>query len=125
MSTATTRAVIAPPAAAVSACGSSMSVGNMADPWSNWRRFKTTPAWWSGRGKPSLSRNDWLTLAALGFAGYYLASYLDFAGLQYISASLERLVLYLNPTLVALLGWLASGRRLSRRNVSTPLIAQA
>jgi hypothetical protein len=38
----------------------------------------------------------------LGFSGYYLASFLDFAGLQYISASLERLILYLNPTLVLL-----------------------
>jgi drug/metabolite transporter (DMT)-like permease len=57
-------------------------------------------SWWSGRGKPPLSRNDWLMLAALGFSGYYLASYLDFAGLQYISANLERLILYLNPTIV-------------------------
>src|SRR5262245_66511609 len=59
-----------------------------------------TLSWWAGRGKPPLSRNDWLALAALGFAGYYLASYLDFAGLQYISANLERLILYLNPTIV-------------------------
>jgi drug/metabolite transporter (DMT)-like permease len=41
----------------------------------------------------------------LGFVGYYLSSYLDFLGLQYITASLERLILYLNPTLVVLLGW--------------------
>lgn len=59
-----------------------------------------TLSWWAGRGKPPLSRNDWLMLAALGFSGYYLASYLDFAGLQYISANLERLILYLNPTIV-------------------------
>ena len=59
-----------------------------------------TLSWWSGRGKPPLSRNDWLMLSALGFSGYYLASYLDFAGLQYISANLERLILYLNPTIV-------------------------
>jgi drug/metabolite transporter (DMT)-like permease len=42
-------------------------------------------------------------VAGLGFSGYYLASTLDFAGLQYISASLERLILYLNPTLVLLI----------------------
>lgn len=59
-----------------------------------------TLSWWSGRGKPPLSRNDWLMLSALGFSGYYLASYFDFAGLQYISANLERLILYLNPTIV-------------------------
>ena len=50
----------------------------------------------------------------LGFCGYYLASFLDFAGLQYISASLERLILYLNPTLVLLLGVLLFKRRVTR-----------
>jgi drug/metabolite transporter (DMT)-like permease len=60
-------------------------------------------AWWAGRGKPALARRDWGVVAGLGFSGYYLASTLDFAGLQYISASLERLILYLNPTLVLLL----------------------
>ena len=59
--------------------------------------------WWAGRGKPGLVLRDWLGVAWLGFTGYYLASYLDFAGLHYISASLERLILYLNPTLVLLL----------------------
>lgn len=61
-------------------------------------------AWWSGRGKPALTRRDWLGIGGLGFCGYYLASFLDFLGLQYISASLERLILYLNPTLVLALG---------------------
>ena len=55
---------------------------------------------WAGRGRPSLARRDWLAVAGLGFSGYYLSSFLDFAGLAYISASLERLILYLNPTLV-------------------------
>lgn len=61
-------------------------------------------AWWAGRGQPALRRADWKIIAVLGFSGYYLASFLDFLGLQYISASLERLILYLNPTLVLLLG---------------------
>jgi len=69
-------------------------------------------AWWSSRGKPPLTRKDWLGVAWLGVTGYYLASFLDFAGLAYISASLERLILYLNPTLVMLLGWAMYGRRL-------------
>lgn len=56
--------------------------------------------WWSSRGKPALTRRDRLVVLGLGFSGYYLASFLDFAGLAYISASLERLILYLNPTLV-------------------------
>ena len=53
-----------------------------------------------------LTKRDMVGIAALGFVGYYLSSYLDFLGLQYISASLERLILYLNPTLVVVLGWL-------------------
>jgi drug/metabolite transporter (DMT)-like permease len=66
--------------------------------------------WWSerqtfARNNP-LSRRDVMGIVALGFVGYYLSSYLDFLGLQYITASLERLILYLNPTLVVLLGWL-------------------
>jgi drug/metabolite transporter (DMT)-like permease len=72
-------------------------------------------AWWASRGKPSLTRRDWLGVVWLGFTGYYLASALDFAGLQYITASLERLILYLNPTLVLLLGWLMYGRRIRRQ----------
>jgi drug/metabolite transporter (DMT)-like permease len=51
-----------------------------------------------------LTRRDLGLVAGLGLTGYYLASYLDFAGLQHISASLERLILYLNPTLVLFLG---------------------
>jgi len=72
-------------------------------------------AWWAGRGKPALSRRDWLGIAGLGFSGYYLSSFLDFWGLEYISASLERLILYLNPTLVLVLGWLLYGRRINHR----------
>lgn len=71
-------------------------------------------AWWASRGKAALTRRDWLGVFGLGFSGYYLASFLDFAGLAYVSASLERLILYLNPTLVLLLGLLLYGRKISR-----------
>ena len=74
-------------------------------------------AWWAGRGKPALSMRDWLGVVALGFCGYYLSSYLDFAGLSYISAGLERLILYLNPTLVLALGWLLYRKTASRRQL--------
>jgi drug/metabolite transporter (DMT)-like permease len=62
-------------------------------------------SWWASRGKaPLAGRTGW---ACWGSAchGYYLASFLDFLGLQYITASLERLILYITPTLVLLLGW--------------------
>lgn len=63
-------------------------------------------AWWASRGKAALAPRDWAGVVGLGFTGYYLASFLDFLGLAYISASLERLILYLNPTIVMVLGWL-------------------
>jgi drug/metabolite transporter (DMT)-like permease len=71
-------------------------------------------AWWGGRGRPPMTWRDRGMAAALGFMGFYLASYLDFLGLQYISASLERLILYLTPTIVLLMGWLRHGRRATR-----------
>jgi drug/metabolite transporter (DMT)-like permease len=71
-------------------------------------------AWWAGRGRPRLEGRDWTAILGLGFSGYYLASFLDFWGLEYITASLERLILYLNPTLVLLLGWLLYGRKIDR-----------
>ena len=76
--------------------------------------FFLVMAWWAGRGAPPLTRRDWAGVAALGFSGYYLSSMLDFAGLQYISASLERLILYLGPTLVLLLNWRVKGQPVSR-----------
>lgn len=72
--------------------------------------FFAAMAWWASRGQAPLTRKDWWGVLWLGITGYYLASYLDFAGLAYISASLERLILYLNPTLVLLLGWAVYGR---------------
>ncbi len=72
-------------------------------------------AWWAGRGKAPLTRRDWVGVVGLGFSGYYLSSFLDFLGLQYISASLERLILYLNPTLVLVLGWILYQRKISHR----------
>ena len=73
-------------------------------------------AWWAGRGKPTLTRREWLVVTGLGFTGYYLASFLDFAGLAYITASLERLILYLNPTIVLVLGAVVYKRRVTARH---------
>ncbi|MEM9991655.1 MAG: EamA family transporter [Bacteroidota bacterium] len=59
----------------------------------------------------SLSRTDILKVALIGLFGYYAASLLDFSGLQYISAGLERLILYTYPTLVVLLSAIVYRRR--------------
>ena len=82
-------------------------------------------AWWAGRGKPALERRDQLAILGLGFSGYYLASFLDFAGLAYVSASFERLVLYLNPTMVLLLGWVLFGRRATGRQLIALAVSYA
>ncbi len=72
-------------------------------------------AWWSGRGREPLTRSDLKQVFALGFIGYYFSSFLDFLGLQYVSAGLERLILYLNPTLVLLGSWALFGQRATLR----------
>lgn len=82
-------------------------------------------AWWASRGKAPLARRDWLGVLGLGFSGYYLASFLDFAGLAYVTASLERLILYLTPTLVLVIGWLIYRKRASRLQVLGTLISYA
>ncbi len=82
-------------------------------------------AWWASRGKPPLTRKDWWGVAGLGFSGYYLASFLDFWGLQYISASLERLILYLSPTLVLLISWALYQRRIGRMQALAMAVSYA
>lgn len=77
--------------------------------------FFIAMAWWAGRDQAQLTRTDWLGVLGLGFLGYYLSSFLDFLGLQYISASFERLILYLNPTLVLVLGWVLYKRKITYR----------
>ncbi len=95
-----------------------------------WRMALALPlflllAWWAGRGKPALTARDWRVVVGLGFCGYYLASMLDFMGLQYITASLERLILYLNPTLVLLISIAFLGRRLNARQVAAIALSYA
>ncbi len=80
-------------------------------------------AWWASRGKPPLTRQDWMGVLGLGVSGYYLASFLDFAGLSYITASLERLILYLNPTIVLLLGLVLYQRPITRQQALGMLIS--
>ena len=81
--------------------------------------FFIAMAWFSGRaaGATPISARDWRALAALGFLGYYLASLLDFVALQYITAALERLVLFLNPTFVVVLSALLLKKPITRRAV--------
>ena len=89
--------------------------------------FFIAMAWWAGRrpaAKP-ITRRDWRALAWLGFIGYYLASLLDFMGLVYITAALERLVLFLYPTLVVVLSAVLRGKPITRRAALALLLSYA
>ena len=72
--------------------------------------------WWESRRKPMnpLTWPDRIKLFFLGFLGYFLSSYLDFLGLQYISVGLERIVLYLTPTIVLLISYFVLHKAISR-----------
>ena len=80
---------------------------------------------WLCRAAPPLSRNDWGLLLVLGVLGYYGASILDFIGLQYISAALERLILFIYPTLTLLIGVLFMGTTLEKRQVAALALSYA
>ncbi len=67
------------------------------------------------RNAPPLTRSDWAATVALGLLGYYGASILDFLGLQYITAGLERLILFTYPTLTLLLGAMLYRQPVGRR----------
>jgi drug/metabolite transporter (DMT)-like permease len=69
---------------------------------------------WQMRTQPPLSWRDRWRLLGLGLVGYYLSSYLDFLGLQYISVGLERLILFLTPTFVLLVSALFLKHRIGR-----------
>lgn len=71
-------------------------------------------AWYQMRGAPALAAADRWRLVLLGLLGYYLSSYLDFIGLLYISAGLERLILFLTPSFVMLLSVFLLKKRVSK-----------
>lgn len=67
--------------------------------------------------KVILKNKDYLWLFFFGFIGYYLASYFDFLGLQYIEASLERIILFVYPTLVLLINRLFFKEKVTKHQV--------
>lgn len=76
-----------------------------------------TMAWWAGRPAVAFTGREIAGIVALGFLGYYLGSFLDLAGLQYISAGFGRLILYLYPTLVLLMSAAFLKQPLRRRHL--------
>jgi len=72
-----------------------------------------------------LTKRDGFIIFGLGFLGYYLASYLDFQGLFYISAQLERLTLFTYPIMVALLSWVFFREKITLRILASLAVSYA
>ncbi|MBI1173941.1 MAG: EamA family transporter [Sideroxydans sp.] len=79
---------------------------------------------WMHHAAP-LGRRDWLLVLALGLIGYYLSSFLDFLGLQYITAGLERLILFLYPTMTVVLSALLYRRAIGRKTLAAMALSYA
>ena len=69
-----------------------------------------------------IGRSDWMKIIFLGIVGYYLASYFDFQGLKYITAGLERLILFIYPTLVVLIASFVFKRPILKKHIIALLI---
>ncbi len=81
--------------------------------------FYIIAAWIAGRKdevKP-LTKRQWAWIMLMGIFGYYLSSLFDFIGLQYVSAGLERLILFLYPTFAVLINTFYFKTKLSRVQV--------
>jgi len=81
--------------------------------------FYLAAAFWGSRkeGNVRMTRRQWFWVIVLGLLGYYVSSFLDFVGLQYISAGLERLILFLYPSFAVLINAVAFHQRISRLQV--------
>lgn len=79
--------------------------------------------WGRLANKPSL--RDVCNAAAIGLLGYYLASYLDLSGLEYVSAQLERLMLYAYPSMVVIMGALFFGAKVNRSIIPALILTYA
>lgn len=77
-------------------------VALMRVPKYTWKRLEGT------------NKRYWIGVLGAGFLGYYASSFLDFLGLQYIDASVERLILFIYPTIIAILAYFVFGQRISK-----------
>jgi drug/metabolite transporter (DMT)-like permease len=75
------------------------------------------------RNEPMPSRRTIVLALATGFIGYYLSALLDFKGLEYISAQLERLVLFTYPLFVMFLGRIFFGMRLTKAGLAAAAVS--
>ncbi|XDD44466.1 DMT family transporter [Leptospira sp. WS60.C2] len=78
--------------------------------WMAWSAEKDT-------NKTTLTKRDYWNVLIMGVVGYYLASLFDFLGLKYISAGLERIILFIYPTLVVILSFFFLKKKIHTREV--------
>lgn len=76
-------------------------------------------------GNIKLTTKEWLSVIIIGFVGYYLSSFFDFWGLQFISAGLERLILFTYPTIVVLFGAIIYKKRIGGFQLLALLLSYA
>ncbi len=69
-----------------------------------------------------LGKKEWAILVGLGL-GYYLFNYLDFLGLQSISAGLERLIQFLYPTMTVILAALLHRRAIPPKVIAAMILS--
>lgn len=67
--------------------------------------------------KKNLNLKEWSYLAFLGFIGYYLSSIFDFIGLVHVSAGMERLILFIYPTIVVLVSAFHYKRSVKKKEI--------
>jgi drug/metabolite transporter (DMT)-like permease len=80
--------------------------------------FMAVAVWSRGQNHANpIGKRDWAAIIGLGVLGYYMSSLLDFSGLAYISAGLERLVLFLYPTMVVVLSAMLFKQPIRRQEV--------
>lgn len=78
---------------------------------------------WKKPSKPkAITKKDWLWLVFFGFIGYYMASLFDFMGLQYLKAGLERIILFIYPTIVVFLSWIFFKKKLTKNQFIAILV---
>ena len=89
--------------------------------------FYGVAAFWGSRkeGDLRMTGRQWGWVVVLGLLGYYFSSYFDFLGLQYISAGLERLILFLYPSFAVLINAVAFRQKMSRVQVLALLMTYA
>lgn len=89
--------------------------------------FFIVMATWASQDKSanSLSTADWISIIALGLAGMYFSQLFDFLGLEHVSASMERTILFLYPTFVIVITAILTGKTIGTREIFALILSYA